>query len=33
MIALTELVAKWEDGTLTEREQARLVALSEAVQL
>ena len=33
MTALAELVAKWEAGTLTGREQQRLVALAEAVQL
>ena len=33
MTALAELVAKWEAGTLTGREQQKLVAYSEAVQL
>ena len=29
---LTRLTDKWENGTLTAPEQARLVALAEAVQ-
>ena len=33
MTALADLVAKWEAGTLTGREQERLVAYAEAVQL
>ena len=32
MTALSDLVAKWEAGTLTGREQQRLVALAEAVR-
>ena len=32
MTALADLVAAWEAGTRTPREQQRLVALSEAVQ-
>jgi len=32
MTALADLIAKWEAGTLTRREQQRLVALAEAVQ-
>lgn len=32
MTALAELEAKWERGTLTAREQVRLVALSAAVR-
>lgn len=32
MNALEVLSAKWEAGTLTDREQQKLVALSEAVR-